>query len=88
MPANQPSRTCRPAARRAGESARGLLVALAAALMLTSLCGCQRPLFPRTTELTQFDSYDRRRYRLPPRTVTDPFGHEQPNLRERLRPDR
>jgi hypothetical protein len=69
-------------------SSRLLVLALASVFTLGGLAGCQKPLFPKSKEMTQFDSYDRRRYRLPPRTVMDPFGQEQPNLRERLRPDR
>ncbi|HEB60892.1 MAG TPA: hypothetical protein ENJ06_03610 [Phycisphaeraceae bacterium] len=67
---------------------RRTVLLLTAATALLSVTGCQRALLPSNADRTQFDAYDRRRYHLPPETVLDPFGHEQPNLRERLRPDR
>jgi hypothetical protein len=79
-------RTCplphRPAIRSS------LLIIVAAATTSAGLAGCQRALLPPQDDRTQFDAYDRRRYKLPPRTVIDPFGHEQPNLRGRLNPER
>ncbi|MCK4872202.1 MAG: hypothetical protein KAS72_05720 [Phycisphaerales bacterium] len=77
----------RHAVRRGGARLTFAPVVMVALASLV-LAGCYQPLLTSSEDRTQFDDYDRRRYRLPPATVMDEFGHEQPNLRGRLSPDR
>lgn len=57
---------------------------LLGAMVLGGLAGCQRPLFPRSSDRTQFDQYDRLRGEYVPRTEEDLYGQTQPALRARL----
>ena len=56
----------------------------AVAVTLLSLCGCYKPLFPKTAPRTQYETYDRIRNRSVPLEEPDVFGNPQPALRARL----
>ncbi|MFG0330664.1 MAG: hypothetical protein ACF8PN_12305 [Phycisphaerales bacterium] len=49
------------------------------------LFGCQKPLFPKSADRTQYDQYDRLRGQYVPPTKEDFYGRSEPALRERLR---
>jgi len=61
----------------------GMLLLAAVCLMVTA-SGCQKALFPRSSDRTQFDQYDRLRGEYVPRTEEDLYGQTQPALRARL----
>ena len=60
--------------------------ALAGLLLATGalLAGCQKTLFPKDVNRTQFESHDRMRRGFTPLQEPDVFGNPQPALRQRL----
>ncbi len=66
--------------RRSAALAGLLLVTGAGAL----LAGCQKALFPKDVNRTQFDSHDQMRRGFTPLQEPDVFGNPQPALRLRL----
>jgi len=84
----------RPADHLAGAPPRGaspstrLTLAAVALLGCLAASGCQRALFPREADRTQYDRYDRIRQEYASQYRTDEFGRRKPNLRGRLSPDR
>jgi len=62
---------------------RTLLARILPVLAL-ALCGCQKPLFPKSAPRTQYEAYDRMRSRYTPLEEPDVFGNPQPALRARL----
>lgn len=59
---------------------------VAAATTLLSLAGCQRPLLSPEEARTPFEAYDDVRGQRVPQKITNEFGREQVNLRQRLAP--
>ena len=59
----------------------GLLLATGAGAFLA---GCQKTLFPKDVNRTQFESHDRMRRGFTPLQEPDVFGNPQPALRLRL----
>lgn len=59
---------------------------IGAALLATTVAGCQRPLFNDKDPRSQFDTYDRLRQQNQSLLVPDEFGNPQPALRARLSP--
>ncbi len=82
------SAVCRPNSIDAGPALRARMVlfsvAVAGALAVVGLAGCQKPLFPEGTPRTQFELHDRMRSRYRPTEQPDVFGRPQPALRARL----
>ena len=62
---------------------KGLLILLLLGVLLTA-GGCYKPLFPKESSRTQFETYDLMRQRYVPMEETDVFGNPQPALRARL----
>ncbi len=59
----------------------GLLLATGSGALLA---GCQKALFPKDENRTQFDSHDHMRRGFVPLEEPDVFGNPQPALRQRL----
>ena len=57
---------------------------LTVGLIVTALVGCRRTLFPKDKPITQFDSYNIRRFGPQITEQPDPFGIPEPALEERL----
>lgn len=64
---------------------RGVGLFVAAAVLL-ALGGCQRPLLSPEEARTPFEAYDDVRGQRVPQKITNEYGREQVNLRQRLAP--
>lgn len=60
--------------------------ACAAAVCVSALAGCNKPLFPESAPRTQFEKFDTMRSGAAPKDEPDVFGTPQPALRARLAP--
>ena len=63
---------------------RGMRTVLLGALGVLLLGGCQRSLFKKQEQRTQFDTFEQMRDRYVPAEEIDPYGDPQPALRARL----
>lgn len=69
--------------------AQGLMRAVGvvvAGVLVLSLAGCQRPLLSPEEARTPFEAYDDVRGQRVPQKITNEYGREQVNLRQRLAP--
>ena len=60
-----------------------VLAALFPAMVISGL-GCAKALFPKSSNRTQYDQYDRLRGQYVSEELTDVYGRPQPALRARL----
>ncbi|MEM8875485.1 MAG: hypothetical protein AAGD32_14655 [Planctomycetota bacterium] len=61
-----------------------LICSLAIALLALTVTGCRKSPLPTDAPRSPYERYDALRGQTVPKTVTDSFGREQPNLRGRL----
>ncbi len=63
-----------------------VIVGAAAVALFGGLLGCEKPLFPEDVPRSQYERYNQLRGETRVYKRTNPYGYEEPNLRERLRP--
>lgn len=62
------------------------LIAGGLVLGVLAVGGCAKSLFPEDTPRSPYERYQMLRGQEAPKTYTDVFGVERPNIRERLKP--